>query len=189
MSRWLLRAAVLLAALLGMALLTAWLAVRASLPPLEGRLEVALPAGVAPLAVARDAAGVVTVEAANLRDAAFGLGFAHGQDRFFQMDLSRRLAACELAALFGAAALAQDELARPFGFRAIARRELQAATPAERQWVEAYAAGVNAGLGSLRARPWEYWLLRARPVAWRAEDSLLALHAMWGQLQFADVPR
>ncbi len=118
-------------------------------------------------------AGVVTIEAASLRDAAFGLGFAHGQDRFFQMDLSRRLAAGELAALFGAAALSQDELARPFGFRAIARRELAAAAPAERAWVEAYAAGVNAGLGSLRARPWEYWLLRARPAEWRAEDTLL----------------
>lgn len=189
MTRWLPRAVVLLAALLVAALLAAWLAIRASLPPLDGALEVGLPAGVAPVTVARDAAGVVTIEAASLRDAAFGLGFAHGQDRFFQMDLSRRLAAGELAALFGAAALSQDELARPFGFRAIARRELDAATPAERAWVEAYAAGVNAGLGSLRARPWEYWLLRARPDPWRAEDTLLALHAMWWQLQFADVPR
>jgi penicillin amidase len=189
MTRWLLRGVVVLAALVAGALLAAWLTFRASLPPLDGRLAVGRPAADGPLRLERDAAGTVTVVAASMRDAAFGLGFAHGQDRFFQMDLSRRLAAGELAALFGPAALEQDLLARPFGFRAIARRELGAATPAQRAWLAAYVAGVNAGLGSLRSRPWEYWLLRARPEPWRDEDTLLALHAMWWQLQFADVPR
>ena len=189
MTRWLLRGLVLLAVLSTAALLAAWLLFRASLPPLQGRLVVPLPAGAAAVTLARDARGAVTIEAATQREAAFGLGFAHGQDRFFQMDLSRRVAAGELAALFGAAAVDQDLLARPFGFRRVARRELAAASLEERAWLDAYVAGVNAGLGSLRARPWEYWVLRAQPEPWRAEDSLLTLHAMWWQLQFADVPR
>ena len=37
-------------------------------------------------------------------DLAYATGFAHAQDRFFQMDLSRRLAAGELTELFGAVA-------------------------------------------------------------------------------------
>jgi penicillin amidase len=166
---------------------SAWLLFRASLPPLDGAL--AAPGAPAAVTVERDAAGQVTVQGAGLPPVAYGLGYAHGQDRFFQMDLSRRLAAGELAALFGPAALDQDRLARPFGFRAVARRALAAASPGERAWLAAYVDGVNAGLGSLRSRPWEYWVLRARPEPWREEDSLLVLHAMWWQLQFGDIPR
>jgi penicillin amidase len=187
MMRWLQRGLWLLGALLVAAAASAWIVFRASLPPLDGSLVAA--GAPAALTLERDAAGLVTVRGATLPQVAYGIGFAHGQDRFFQMDLSRRLAAGELAALLGAAALGQDQLARPFGFRAVARRALAAATPAQRAWLAAYVEGVNAGLGSLRSRPFEYWLLRARPEPWREEDSLLVLHAMWWQLQFADIPR
>ena len=187
MTRALLRGTVLLGALAGVVAATVWFVFRASLPTLDG---VARPRGAtSAITLERDAAGIVTVRAATLDGSAYGLGYAHGQDRFFQMDLSRRLAAGELAALFGVAAIVQDQLARPFGFRAVARRALAAAAPQERAWLAAYVAGVNAGLDSLRSRPWEYWLLRARPERWRDEDSLLVLHAMWWQLQFEAIPR
>lgn len=189
MGRWLLRASSGLAALAVAALLAAWLLLRASLPSLDGDVVLPMPRAAGSVTLERDAAGIPTIGAASQVGTAFGLGYAHGQDRFFQMDLSRRLAAGELAALVGAAALEQDVLARPFGFRELARRVVAAATPAERAWLEAYVAGVNAGLGSLRSRPWEYWLLRVRPEPWRAEDSVLSLYAMWWQLQFADIPR
>jgi penicillin amidase len=52
-------------------------------------------------ALLRNDAGVVRVSAANRRDAAKLLGFAHAQDRFFEMDLLRRTAAGELAELLG----------------------------------------------------------------------------------------
>ena len=52
------------------------------------------PAGVsAKVQLSRDAQGYLTVRATNRLDAAFGLGYAHAQDRFFQMDLLRRNAA------------------------------------------------------------------------------------------------
>jgi penicillin amidase len=57
------------------------------------------------------------------------------------------------------------------------------AGPDERAFLEAYAAGVNAGLGALGARPFEYLLLRSDPVPWRPEDSALCLLAMFIQLQ------
>ena len=55
--------------------------------------------------------------------------------------------------------------ARVFDFRGVARRVLEQATPEQRAIVAAYARGVNAGLASLRSRPWEYWVLRSRPAA------------------------
>lgn len=130
-----------------------------------------------------------TVTAADRNDLAFGTGFVHGQDRFFQMDLARRLAAGELSELAGGAALGEDRLTRLFRFRHIAQRALAAATPAQRALLTAYAQGVNAGLASLRSRPWEYWLLRTRPAPWRPEDSFLVVYAMWWQLQSEDLDR
>ena len=44
----------------------------------------------APATIARDELGTPTIRAASRRDLAFATGYAHGQDRFFQMDLMRR---------------------------------------------------------------------------------------------------
>ncbi|TLY76917.1 MAG: penicillin acylase family protein [Gammaproteobacteria bacterium] len=175
-------ALLLLAALaLGMGLL------RASLPRLDGALaEVGLTSAVR---IARDSRGVPTIEAADRPDLAYATGFVHAQDRYFQMDLSRRLAAGELAELFGTVALEQDRRARLFRFRAVAREVIAQATAAERAVLEAYARGVNAGLADLAARPWEYWVLGQPPLPWRPEDTILIEHAMWWDLQASGLRR
>lgn len=182
-ARWFRRLLVVLPALLLLAALAAYMLLRASLPRLDAQISAAGATG-APLRIERDARGVVTVRGANQADVAYGLGFAHAQDRYFQMDLSRRLAAGELAELFGVAALPQDRRARLFGFRAVARRVVESLSDADRRVLDAYTRGVNAGRTALGSRPWEYWLLRQSPVAWRPEDSILVVHAMWWQLQY-----
>ncbi len=68
-------------------------------------------------------------------------------------------------------------------FRHRAGRVLAASTPPERALLEAYSAGVNAGLAALGAKPFEYLLLRADPAPWRAEDSVLVVYAMFFELQ------
>ena len=155
---------------------------RGSLPQLDGELRV--PGLSAAAQITRDARGVPTIEASDRVDLAYATGFAHGQDRFFQMDLARRLAAGELAELFGAVAIAQDRDARLFRFRTVARQVLAEATPAQRALLAAYTRGVNAGIASLGVRPWEYLLLGAAPVPWSREDSVLVgEYAMWWDLQ------
>jgi penicillin G amidase len=184
MGRTLLRIGAGIAVLAVLAVVTAWIALRASLPELDGR--VATRAVGARVAIERDAEGAVTVSGGTRSDVAFGLGYAHAQDRFFQMDLLRRAAAGELSALLGAGTLDADRELRVHRFRAVARASLAAAPAEQRLLIEAYVAGVNAGLGSLRARPFEYLLLRAAPEPWRAEDSVLAVLAMFVQLQERD---
>ena len=160
---------------------------RASLPELDGdvhRLGV-----VSPVTIDRDALGVPTIEAANRVDLAYGTGFVHGQDRFFEMDLSRRLAAGELSEMFGKAAVEQDKKARVFRFRQVAREALHQGTPEQRAVLEAYTRGVNAGLASLRSRPWEYWVLGSVPVEWKPDDTILVSHAMWWDLQYSSIDR
>src|SRR5689334_19014849 len=77
--------------------------VHASVPALDGRAR--LPGLAAPVLIRRDALGTAALKGANRLDVARALGFVHGQERFFEMDLARRSAAGELAALFGPAAL------------------------------------------------------------------------------------
>jgi len=154
---------------------------RASLPRLEGASGE--PGLTNVVRITRDSRGVPTIEAANRVDLAYATGFVHAQDRYFEMDLSRRLAAGELAELFGKVALEQDRKARLFRFRLVAREVIAQATAAERAVIEAYARGVNAGLAGLAGRPWEYWVLGQPPLPWRPEDTALVEHAMWWDLQ------
>ena len=168
-------------------LLGAYLCLRASLPALEGRVSVS--GLTAPVTVTRDARGVPTIEARNRADLAWATGFLHAQDRFFEMDLSRRLAAGELSGLVGRVALEQDRKARLFRFRSVAREVVAQANPQQRAVLEAYTRGVNAGLARLRARPWEYWLLGQPPGEWHTEDSILVSYAMWWDLQANDFRR
>ena len=158
-------------------------AVGRSLPALAG--ERRLPGLTAAVTVERDALGVPTIAGSTRGDVARALGFVHAQDRFFQMDLSRRRAAGELAELLGPAALAVDRATRLHRFRARAARVVAGADAADRALLDAYAQGVNEGLASLGARPFEYLVLRSRPAPWRTEDTVLVVASMFFQLQDA----
>lgn len=188
--RWLTwggRLLAVLALLLALAVLGAWLFLRASLPQLEGARR--SPLLDAPVTVTRDADGVPTISGSGRLDLAYATGFVHGQERFFQMDLLRRSAAGELAEMFGARALPLDRAHRLHRFRARAELALRGFAPAERAFIERYAAGVNDGLDALAARPFEYALTGGAPRRWTPADSLLVVWAMYFDLQGNQEPR
>lgn len=157
---------------------------QASLPVLDGRVQVA--GMTAPVTIERDALGIPTIRGRSRLDVARASGFLHAQDRFFQMDLNRRRAAGELSALVGSRALALDVEIRPHRFRPLAERALGQMAAPDRALLDAYAAGVNAGLAALDAPPFEYLLLGQDPQPWRAEDSLLVVLSMFITLQDTD---
>src|SRR5215210_5574657 len=104
---------------------------RSSLPLLEGTVRASeLSASVT---VARDAHGVPTLTGRTRADLAWVLGYLHAQERFFQMDGQRRLAAGELAELAGAAVLMQDREHRLHRFRNRAAAVLASMSQQERQ--------------------------------------------------------
>jgi penicillin amidase len=172
---WLLVALVIAAAAGGYAFL------RASLPQLEGQLAADGLRG--PVSVTRDANGVPTIRGGDRGDVAWATGFVHAQERFFQMDLLRRAGSGELAALLGKALVPVDRERRIHRFAARAGVALAALPEPERVVLERYAAGVNAGLAALKARPFEYGVLRAEPRPWVAADTLLVGYAMYFDLQ------
>lgn len=152
-----------------------------SLPMLDGQLRVD---GIqADVSVERDALGIPTITAKHRTDLAFATGFVHAQDRFFHMDLLRRNAAGELSELIGPALVDRDKSTRMHRFRAAAKRNLESEPESTRQLLQAYADGVNAGLRTLRAVPFEYLLLGQSPSPWTPEDSLLVVFSMFLDLQ------
>ncbi|MCZ6727660.1 MAG: penicillin acylase family protein, partial [Acidobacteria bacterium] len=160
----------------------AWFQARASLPRTTGTLE--LTGLAAPVTVARDGLGIPVISAADLEDALRAHGFVHAQDRYFQMDLTRRATAGELAALFGEVAIESDERLRRRQRRRAASSLLATMGDDARHLIEVYAAGVNAGLESLGAAPPEYLLLRTEPEPWLAQDTLLVVLNFFDTLSF-----
>jgi len=160
------------------------LAIRFSLPQLTG--EVKLPGLASTVTVTRDSAGVPTITAPDRTALAMALGFIHGQERFFQMDLLRRRGAGEIAALVGPAAAKLDMPQRLHRMRARADLAFEKASGIDRDLAIAYTNGVNAGLKSLSAWPFEYLLLAKAPEAWRPQDSILVNAAMFFNLQSSD---
>ena len=184
---WTLRGVGALLALVLLAILAAWLFLRASLAQLDGERRVdGLSAEVR---VERDADGVPVISGASRQDVAYATGFVHGQERFFQMDLLRRTAAGELAELFGPKAVPADRTHRLHRFRARAEATLARLPADERALLERYAQGVNDGIEALGARPFEYALTGAAPRPWTAPDSLLVVWAMYIDLQGAQQAR
>ncbi|AMH42907.1 MAG: penicillin acylase family protein [Pseudomonadota bacterium] len=165
-----------------------WITLRGSLAQLDGmHASAATSALHAPVSIERDNLGAPTIKGSTRGDVAFGTGFAQAQDRYFQMDLLRRVAAGEMSELIGPAALELDRRNRPHRFRERARKAFDALPATQQGLIERYTAGVNDGLAALASRPFEYWVLRTPPAPWRPEDTLLAVYAMYFDLQSDEV--
>jgi penicillin amidase len=167
--------------------LALFMTLRASLPQLDGEITASRISS--DVKLERDAVGVTTVIGKNRADLAFGAGFAHGQDRFFQMDLTRRRAGGELSEIMGPATVEVDKRNRIHRFRSRAKRALSKLTNEERDILDAYVAGVNAGLQSLGTKPFEYFLLGVSPEPWVPEDALMIGYAMFMVLNDARASR
>lgn len=142
-----------------------------SLPLTDGAVE--LQGLTSSVEIVRGARGIPHVSGADVRDLARATGYVHAQDRYFQMELARRIGAGRLAELFGVEVVDQDRLARRLGLVQAAQSELDRVSTEGREILEAYAAGVNAYREQNQERlPPEFQLLDFVPEPWRAVDSL-----------------
>ncbi len=158
-----------------------WTGATSAGAPYEGDYAVAGLSG--PARIVRDENAVPHIEAASGDAAYFALGFAHAQDRLWQMDLTRRQTQGRLAELFGEAALDSDINFRAFDFRANIEETLAALPAEDVRTIEAYAAGVNAWIAHPDFRlPAEYRLTFTQPEPWTAADTLFVQKAVWSTL-------
>ncbi len=185
MFRWLVRLAVFLVTLsVVILLLVYWFAAR-SLPDYNDTIKVR---GVtAPVEVVRDNANVPHIFGATDADVFFGLGFAHAQDRLWQLITLRRTAQGRLSEVFGTATVATDKLMRRYDIYRLATRSAEHLDSETDAALEAYAAGINARLDQIntealgRGAP-EMWLFNAPMAPWRPADSLAITKLMGLQM-------
>lgn len=102
--------------------------------------------------VVRTESNVPHIYAENRTDLARVHAFVAARDRFFLIDMMRRLGLGRLTEVFGDAALASDLDSRGTGMAHVADRVLSMMTPEMKETVQAYAEGLNAYIEQVRAK-------------------------------------
>ncbi len=174
------RFVLLLLVLAALAAAAGYVYLRRSLPNTAG--ETAVSGLAAPVEILRDRYGIPHIFAQSEQDAHFGLGFAHAQDRLWQMEMNRRVASGRLAEVLGESALETDRFLRTLGVRRAAQANLPRLDEETRRHLDAYAAGVNAFLDTRPVLPPEFLMLRVAPEPWSALDSVA-----WGKMKAWDL--
>ncbi len=175
------------ALLIGLSLVVVggYLVLRNTVQPPAGAMEIAgLSASVETV---RDEHGIPHIRAQTKADALAALGFAHAQDRFWQMEVLRMSGQGRLSEMFGEATLDIDRFLRTLGFIEQAQSSYQALSEANKHLLGAYTNGVNAFLTRETAAiepslPPEFMILGHKPEAWKPAHSLLILKIMSLQL-------
>jgi penicillin G amidase len=188
----------ILLAVLALAVALVWFyrATHASLAQLDGVLTT--PGLQAPVTVVRDAHGVPHITASGLEDLFFTQGYITAQDRLWQMDMTRRAAAGELAEILPASSapvppvsrstsvvrrapswVQYDKQQRILRLRAVAERVAAQMPERDRAYFSAYTLGVNTYINQHHDNlPIEFRLLGYQPRTWTVADSVLVGIAM-----------
>lgn len=152
---------------------------RASLPDYSGTVQ--LDGLSATVTIERDVYGVPHITAENPTDLSFAMGYAHAQDRLWQMEMNRHIGHGRVAELVGPNGLRIDRVMRTYGFTHKARSALDHLPDDVVAGLNAYSAGVNAFIEtSLGVLPPEFLILGlGRPEPWSPIDTLVWHKLMW----------
>lgn len=183
--RWLLRAFMALVVLGLLAGSGAYYLASRSLPDYNATTTVA---GIsAPLEIVRDTADVPHIFGQTDGDVVFGLGYAHAQDRLWQMMMMRRTAQGRLSEIFGERTVRLDELLRRLDLYTLASASLAVQDEQTRVALDAYAKGVNAWIATVNAEALgrgapEFFVFSNAIAPWHPADSLAIMKLMALQL-------
>jgi len=141
----------------------------------------------APVEIVRNNDNIPHIFGATDEDVFFALGFAHAQDRLWQMTMLRRTAQGRLSEIFGAATVKTDELLRRLDLYNLALQSVDVQDAPTQAALIAYSAGVNAWINEInagargRGAP-EFFLFSNEIAAWAPADSIAILKLMALQL-------
>ncbi len=183
--RWMLRLISGMIMLALIAVVIAYYFLSRSLPDYSEAFEIE---GVsAPVEIVRNNDNVPHIFGRTDADVFFALGFAHAQDRLWQMTMLRRTAQGRLSEVFGTRTLKIDELMRRYDLYGLALTSVAAQDAPTQTALEAYARGVNAWITEVnreargRGAP-EFFFFSNEIAAWQAADSIAILKLMALQL-------
>ncbi len=130
-----------------------------------------------PLTIHFDAQLRPYAQARTLPDALFAEGWLHSRYRLWQMELLRRAGSGRLAEGLGTSMLDTDKSLWTAGVPQLAERLERHASDRVLRLVDAYVAGINAGLDTYSVRPPELLLTGIEPQPWNRRD-VFAVGAM-----------
>ncbi|WP_050522360.1 penicillin acylase family protein [Pseudorhodobacter wandonensis] len=183
--RWLTRIFVALLALGAVSLLIAYYFLSRSLPDYSASYQLSGISG--ETEIVRNNANVPHIFGPTDADVYFALGFAHAQDRLWQMTMLRRTAQGRLSEVFGERTLKTDELLRRYDLYTLASQSVDAQDDATKQALDAYSRGVNAWISEVnlnalgRGAP-EFFFFTNEIATWQPADSIAILKLMALQL-------
>ena len=172
MRRVLLKVIAVIVLLAALAAVGAYAYLHRSLPDLDGTVSVSGISGA--VDIVRDQDAVTHVFASTKRDTFYGLGYAHAQDRLWQMEFQRRVGHGRLSEILGPAAVATDRFLRTLGTGRAARSAWDGLPAEAKTDIGAYVAGVNAFISTHHGSrlPLEFTVLRFEPEPWTGPDVL-----------------
>ncbi|MBO9408158.1 penicillin acylase family protein [Shimia sp. R9_1] len=183
--RWLLRIASGLVILTVLGVMLIYFLASRSLPDYDKTFAAA---GVsAPLEIVRNNANVPHIFGETDEDVFFGLGYAHAQDRLWQMLTMRRTAQGRLSEVFGTRTLEIDKLMRRLDIAGAAQQSVSAQDLEVLAALQAYARGVNARIDEVnrsalgRGAP-ELFLFKQAFSPWQPADTIALQKLMALQL-------
>jgi penicillin amidase len=163
-----------------------FITVRRQFPQTDGVIQ--LPGLDAQVEVYRDSYGVPHIYAKTSHDLFMAQGFVHAQDRFWQMEFWRRAGAGRLSEILGESALSNDRFIRTVGWHRVAAAELETLSGDERQYLEAYADGVNAYIAANQGRlGLEFFILGLTGVSYEPEPWTVLNTLTWGKMMAWDL--
>lgn len=183
--RWLLRLFTGLIALAILAGVLGYYILSRSLP--DYNEDFTLQGITAPVEIVRNNANVPHIFGKTEDDVYFALGFAHAQDRLWQMTMLRRTAQGRLSEIFGTRTVKIDELIRRLDIYTLAQESVAAQDKRTTLALDAYSAGVNAwitqvNLGARGRGAPEFFFFSNEISAWSPADSIAILKLMAVQL-------
>ncbi|WP_428515918.1 penicillin acylase family protein [Roseovarius sp.] len=140
-----------------------------------------------PVEIVRDNANVPHIFGTNDPDTFYGLGYAHAQDRLWQMVMMRRTVQGRLSEVFGPRTVEIDKILRRFDLYTLAQRSVEAQDTQTLAALRAYSAGVNARLKEInesalgRGAP-EMFIFNNPVAPWTPADSIAIVKLMAVQL-------
>lgn len=126
----------------------------------------------APVSIARNNLGVTKIQAENDNDVFFALGYAHAQDRLWQLELQRRMSRGQLAEVFGKSSVPFDIYIRTLAIHEHAQKSLSTLSEAALASLDAYSKGINSFIEEANPLPVEFTLLNIQPKKWAPVDSI-----------------
>ena len=127
--------------------------------------------------IIRDSSNVPHVFSENINDVFFGLGYAHAQDRFWQLNILRRSAQGRLSEIFGQKTVQHDEFIRRLDIYNLARLSVKHQSEQTKSILQAYSNGINARITEIntkalgRGAP-EMFLYPSEFAYWQPADSI-----------------